>query len=126
MIFQEFLCAFRKVKEALDCVYRDVLEMNSAVQNMTSQLQNTKSQTHQLIEQTTKLQAERYNMLFLLSISSFPLITPPNSVLHQKIHFLCVCCSQKIIVMSLDSCGNFLLPQEEIHNFLKFWFKLKV
>lgn len=57
-INEEFLSAFRKVKEALDNVYSDVLEMNSAVQSMTSQLQATKSQTHQLIEQTTKLQAE--------------------------------------------------------------------
>lgn len=39
--------------------------MNTAVQNMTSQLQDTKSQTHQLIEQTTKLQAERYEILIV-------------------------------------------------------------
>jgi len=48
------------MKEALDAIYNDVLEMNSSVQNMTSRLQATKTQTCQLIDQTTKLQGERY------------------------------------------------------------------
>ncbi|RZF43377.1 hypothetical protein LSTR_LSTR001638 [Laodelphax striatellus] len=58
LINEEFLSAFRMVKEALDSVYNDVSEMNNSVQNMTLQLQATKSQTHDLIEQTTKLQCE--------------------------------------------------------------------
>lgn len=57
-INEDFLSAFRKVKEALDTIYADVCNMNSAVESMTSQLQATKAQTHHLIEQTTKLQAE--------------------------------------------------------------------
>jgi regulator of replication initiation timing len=50
------------VKEALDAIYSDVSEMNNSVQNMISRLQATKTQTHHLIDQTTKLQAERYCM----------------------------------------------------------------
>ncbi|KAJ4429443.1 hypothetical protein ANN_21612 [Periplaneta americana] len=58
VISQDFLSAFREVKEALDAIYNDVSEMNNSVQNMTSRLQATKTQTHHLIDQTTKLQAE--------------------------------------------------------------------
>uniref|UniRef100_A0A8D8RQM6 Conserved oligomeric Golgi complex subunit 6 n=1 Tax=Cacopsylla melanoneura TaxID=428564 RepID=A0A8D8RQM6_9HEMI len=57
-INEDFVSAFRKVKETLDSMHEDVLEMNNAVTSMTTQLQNTKAQTHQLIQQTTKLQAE--------------------------------------------------------------------
>lgn len=57
-INEDFLSAFREVKEALDGIYSDVCEMNNSVQNMTSRLQATKTQTHHLIEQTTKLQGE--------------------------------------------------------------------
>ena len=60
------MSAFREVKEALDDIYSDVCEMNSSVQNMTSRLQATKTQTHHLIEQTTKLQAERYFMFYII------------------------------------------------------------
>jgi uncharacterized protein YoxC len=48
------------MKEALDAIYSDVSEMNSSVQSMTSRLQATKIHTHHLIDQTTKLQGERY------------------------------------------------------------------
>lgn len=58
-MLQDFLSAFRKVKEALDAIYVDVTDMNTAVETMTGQLQATKAQTHHLIEQTTKLQGER-------------------------------------------------------------------
>ena len=44
----------------MDFIYEDVFEMNKAVQNMSAQLHCTKAQTHKLIEQTTKLQAERF------------------------------------------------------------------
>lgn len=48
------------MKASLDDVYQDVLAMNTAVQSMTNRLQITKAQTSQLIEQTTKLQNERW------------------------------------------------------------------
>ncbi|XP_008470939.1 conserved oligomeric Golgi complex subunit 6-like [Diaphorina citri] len=57
-INEDFVSAFRKVKETLDTMHEDVLQMNNAVTSMTTQLQNTKAQTHQLIQQTTKLQTE--------------------------------------------------------------------
>ncbi|KAK9499850.1 hypothetical protein O3M35_002809 [Rhynocoris fuscipes] len=57
-INENFLSAFREVKERLDAVYEDVINMNNAVQTMSQQLAATKAQTNQLIEQTTKLQAE--------------------------------------------------------------------
>lgn len=58
-INEEFLSAFREVKNSLDDVYSDVLAMNTAVQRMTNRLQSTKTQTLQLINQTTKLQSKR-------------------------------------------------------------------
>lgn len=57
-INEGFLYEFKKIKENLDLIYKDVYEMNNAVQNMSAQLHSTKAQTHKLIEQTTKLQAE--------------------------------------------------------------------
>ncbi|XP_014241192.1 conserved oligomeric Golgi complex subunit 6 [Cimex lectularius] len=57
-INENFLKEFRKVKEHLDNIEADVNQMCLAVSNMTQQLNATKAQTHQLIEQTTKLQAE--------------------------------------------------------------------
>jgi len=59
-INEEFLAAFKQVKGSLDDVYQDVLAMNTAVQSMTNRLQATKAQTSQLLEQTTKLQNERF------------------------------------------------------------------
>ncbi|CAB0006886.1 unnamed protein product [Nesidiocoris tenuis] len=58
VINQDFLEEFRKVKERLDLIYQNVNDMNDAVNSMSSQLSATKAQTHQLIEQTSKLQAE--------------------------------------------------------------------
>lgn len=62
-INEEFLTAFKEVKASLDDVYQDVLAMNTAVQSMTNRLQVTKTQTSQLIEQTSKLQNERYAII---------------------------------------------------------------
>lgn len=59
-INEDFLSAFREVKTCLDNIYQDVLAMNTSVQCMTNRLQVTKTKTSQLIEQTTKLQNERY------------------------------------------------------------------
>ncbi|GFT06074.1 conserved oligomeric Golgi complex subunit 6 [Nephila pilipes] len=55
---EEFLESFREVKEALDGLYGDVVAMNECCNDMMSRLQATKSQTHDLINETTKLQAE--------------------------------------------------------------------
>ncbi|KAF8763924.1 conserved oligomeric Golgi complex subunit 6-like [Argiope bruennichi] len=55
---EEFLESFRDVKEALDHLYEDVAAMNECCNDMMSRLQATKSQTHDLINETTKLQAE--------------------------------------------------------------------
>ncbi|KAG8224118.1 hypothetical protein J437_LFUL001812 [Ladona fulva] len=57
-INEEFLSAFREVKESLDNIYVDVQSMNSMLIEMNSRLQATKTQTSSLINQTTKLQAE--------------------------------------------------------------------
>jgi hypothetical protein len=62
LLSQEFLSAFGDVKQALDAIYSDVCEMNSSVQNMAARLQATKTQTCHLIDQTTKLQGERYRI----------------------------------------------------------------
>lgn len=55
---EEFLESFREVKEALDGLYEDVVAMNECCNDMMGRLQATKSQTHDLINETTKLQAE--------------------------------------------------------------------
>uniref|UniRef100_T1I707 Conserved oligomeric Golgi complex subunit 6 n=1 Tax=Rhodnius prolixus TaxID=13249 RepID=T1I707_RHOPR len=69
-INENFLSAFRKVKERLDAIYEDVIEMNFAVQSMSQQLVATKAQTNQLIEQTTKLQAENEKLTLEEKIAS--------------------------------------------------------
>ncbi|XP_015930993.1 conserved oligomeric Golgi complex subunit 6 [Parasteatoda tepidariorum] len=55
---EEFLDSFRDMKEALDDFYEDVMAMNDCCGEMMNRLQTTKSQTHDLINETTKLQAE--------------------------------------------------------------------
>ncbi|GFT93596.1 conserved oligomeric Golgi complex subunit 6 [Trichonephila clavipes] len=47
-----------KKSEALDGLYEDVVAMNECCNDMMGRLQATKSQTHDLINETTKLQAE--------------------------------------------------------------------
>jgi len=59
---QDFLSAFRRVKDALDTVYNDVAAMDKEVQNMSAQLQATRAQTHQLIENTMQLQSQRQEL----------------------------------------------------------------
>ncbi|GBM06457.1 Conserved oligomeric Golgi complex subunit 6 [Araneus ventricosus] len=59
---EEFLESFRDVKEALDHLYEDVAAMNECCNDMMSRLQATKSQTHDLINETTKLQAESHKI----------------------------------------------------------------
>lgn len=59
-INEDFLTAFKGVKNVLDDMHRDVVGMSDCVQSMTSRLQTTKSRTMQLIEQAQRLQGERY------------------------------------------------------------------
>ncbi|KAI8517720.1 Golgi transport complex subunit 6 [Branchiostoma belcheri] len=54
-INEEFAVAF---KEQLDGIHEDVRAMSECCQDMTSRLKVAKEQTHDLINQTTKLQAE--------------------------------------------------------------------
>ena len=62
-INEDFLSAFREVKNTLDDMYQNVLSMNNSVQSMGNRLQSTKTRTSQLIDQTTKLQNERFYFL---------------------------------------------------------------
>lgn len=55
---EEFLSSFKEMKECLDSLYSDVSAMNDCCIDMISRLKATKSQTHDLINETTKLQAE--------------------------------------------------------------------
>lgn len=57
-INEAFITTFQAVKEKLDSVYTEVEGMNTCCQDMTSRLKAAKEQTHDLINQTTKLQAE--------------------------------------------------------------------
>ncbi|XP_067127837.1 conserved oligomeric Golgi complex subunit 6 [Centruroides vittatus] len=58
IVNEEFVQSFRNVKEVLDDLYTSVTEMNQCCTEMRNRLQTTKSHTHDLISQTTKLQAE--------------------------------------------------------------------
>ncbi|KAI4471260.1 component of oligomeric golgi complex 6 [Holotrichia oblita] len=55
-INENFLAAFREVKESFDDVYNNIADMNKSLQDMTSRLQNAKAQTKHLLEQTTALE----------------------------------------------------------------------
>ncbi|XP_064604827.1 conserved oligomeric Golgi complex subunit 6-like [Liolophura sinensis] len=57
-INEDFVQAFQAVKEELDNVYADVKDMNECCLDMTNRLKAAKEQTHDLINQTTSLQAE--------------------------------------------------------------------
>ncbi|KAL0105505.1 hypothetical protein PUN28_016876 [Cardiocondyla obscurior] len=86
-INEEFLGAFKEVKDALDDVYQNVLAMNTAVQSMTNRLQVTKTQTSQLIEQTTKLQSESQALAMQQEVANafirnFQLTPSEMTVLH--------------------------------------------
>ena len=58
-INQNFLAAFREVKEAFDDVYSNIANMSKCLQDMTSRLQNAKAQTKFLLEQTGSLQNDK-------------------------------------------------------------------
>lgn len=54
------------MKESFDDVYKDIVDMNKSVQEMTSRLQNAKQQIKPLLEQTATLQNNRYMALPLV------------------------------------------------------------
>lgn len=56
---EEFLEAFRNIKEQLDGVCDEIGSMSDCSDNMLSRLKNVKLQTNELISKTTKLQNEK-------------------------------------------------------------------
>lgn len=64
-INENFIGAFREVKEAFDGVYNDIADMNKSVQEMTGRLQSAKQQIKPLLEQTAALQDSRYFILLV-------------------------------------------------------------
>ncbi|XP_022916394.1 conserved oligomeric Golgi complex subunit 6 [Onthophagus taurus] len=58
-INENFLAAFREVKESFDEVYNNVADMSKSLQDMSIRLQNAKSQTKHLLEQTSGLQIDK-------------------------------------------------------------------
>ncbi|XP_068085957.1 conserved oligomeric Golgi complex subunit 6 [Anabrus simplex] len=83
---EDFLWSFRGVKMTLDSVYSDVMAMNESVKEMTNRLHTTKTQTYQLIDQTTKLQAESQKLCLQQDIveaflSSFQLSPAEQAIL---------------------------------------------
>lgn len=56
---EEFLNAFKEVKEKLDFVCNDISSMSESCENITSRLKQVKLQTNELITKTTSLQAEK-------------------------------------------------------------------
>lgn len=57
-INENFLSSFREVKDSFDSVYKDIMEINKQLQDMTTRVQNTKTQTRQLLDQTSTLQKD--------------------------------------------------------------------
>ncbi|KAL3283844.1 hypothetical protein HHI36_018014 [Cryptolaemus montrouzieri] len=60
-INENFLSSFREVKESFDSVYKDIMDINKLLQEMTTRVQNTKTQTRQLLNQTSHLQEDGLN-----------------------------------------------------------------
>lgn len=58
-INEEFLSAFREVKNVFDDIYNDIAKMSESVAEMTKRLETTKAQTKNLIDQTNSYQLER-------------------------------------------------------------------
>ncbi|XP_028577952.2 conserved oligomeric Golgi complex subunit 6 [Podarcis muralis] len=61
-INEEFVHIFKQVKEELESINEDVKFMSNCCQEMTNHLKATKEQTQDLIEKTTKLQAENQRL----------------------------------------------------------------
>ncbi|XP_049291517.1 conserved oligomeric Golgi complex subunit 6-like [Anopheles funestus] len=69
-INQNFLSAFKEVKEMLDGICGDINSMNRSVENMKSQLYNTEVQTKDLIQQANTLQEENSKLQIQQKIAS--------------------------------------------------------
>ncbi|XP_017780068.1 PREDICTED: conserved oligomeric Golgi complex subunit 6 [Nicrophorus vespilloides] len=61
LINENFLSAFREVKESFDDVYNDVADMSKSIRDMTNRLQNARIQTKHLLDQTNSLNNESIN-----------------------------------------------------------------
>lgn len=60
-INENFLSSFREVKDSFDSVYKDIMEINKQLQEMTTKVQNTKTHTRKLLDQTSSLQNDGLN-----------------------------------------------------------------
>uniref|UniRef100_A0A182P3P1 Conserved oligomeric Golgi complex subunit 6 n=1 Tax=Anopheles epiroticus TaxID=199890 RepID=A0A182P3P1_9DIPT len=69
-INQNFLSAFKEVKEVLDGICDDINSMSESVDNMKSQLRNTEAQTKDLILQANTLQEENVKLQIQQKIAS--------------------------------------------------------
>lgn len=69
-INKDFLASFRVVKESLDSICSEVETMNNSVKKMRETLQRTQTQTHELINQTSGLQAERSKLNIHYDVAS--------------------------------------------------------
>uniref|UniRef100_A0A8W7P5C6 Conserved oligomeric Golgi complex subunit 6 n=1 Tax=Anopheles coluzzii TaxID=1518534 RepID=A0A8W7P5C6_ANOCL len=69
-INQNFLSAFKEVKEALDGICDDINSMSQSVESMKSQLRNTEAQTKDLIQQANTLQEENAKLQIQQKIAS--------------------------------------------------------
>lgn len=58
-INENFLTAFRNVKESFDVIYNDIIDMGKFVQEMSDCLQNAKQQIKPLIAHTASLQENK-------------------------------------------------------------------
>ncbi|XP_014218909.1 conserved oligomeric Golgi complex subunit 6 [Copidosoma floridanum] len=86
-INEDFLVAFKEVKNVLDDMREDVYGMSQCLESMTTRLQITKAKTMQLMEQTTRLQneSEKLSMqkeIALAFIRTFQLTPDEVAVLH--------------------------------------------
>lgn len=57
------MSSFREVKDSFDSVYKDIMEINKQLQEMTTKVQNTKTHTRKLLDQTSSLQNDGYESI---------------------------------------------------------------
>ncbi|XP_067631293.1 conserved oligomeric Golgi complex subunit 6 isoform X2 [Eurosta solidaginis] len=86
-ISDNFLKAFRKVKDALDAVCDDLDNMAKSVQTMKTNMESSKALTHDLITQTNSLQTERERLQVDQQIAEaflarFQLTVPEHQILY--------------------------------------------
>ncbi|XP_053685467.1 conserved oligomeric Golgi complex subunit 6 [Sabethes cyaneus] len=69
-INENFLAAFREVKQALDGICEDIDAISSSVEGMKAQLSNTEAQQKHLIQQASSLQTDHDKLLLQQKIAS--------------------------------------------------------